>query len=116
MMGKHARTLGFLLVLLLSACASMGTHGAERFATLVIDNDNTMNVNIYAMRGDMRMRIGMVPGVSTREFPLRLDMLTSGGDLHLAIDPIGSPRTYPATPILVREGDTIELRVSAFIR
>lgn len=107
--------LGALVVVLLAACAPLG-EAPEPYATLVVENDNSMNVNIHAMRSGSRVRIGMVPGVSTREFPIRSDMLGPAGELNLVIDPIGSPRTYPAMPINVNRGETIQLRVGAIIR
>jgi hypothetical protein len=96
------------------ACATLGA--AEPLATLVVDNDNPMQVNIFAMRNGTRIRVGTVPGITTREFDLRHDMVGPAGQLRLVIDPVGSPRTYPADPIVVREGDVIELRVGAVIR
>jgi hypothetical protein len=96
------------------ACATLGA--AEPMATLVVDNDNPMQVNIHAVRDGTRIRVGTVPGVSTREFDLRRDMLSPAGELRLVIDPIGSPRSYPAEPIVVRDGDVIEIRVGAIIR
>lgn len=107
-----------LLVLALlgaPACATLG-ESPEPLATLVIENDSPMQVNIHALRDGSRIRVGTVPGISTREFNLRRDHLSPAGDLRLVIDPIGSPRTYHADPINVREGDTIELRVGAVIR
>jgi hypothetical protein len=115
MIRHAARPLGVLLIALLSACAPL-EQGAEPFATLVIENDSAMHVNIHAVRHGSRLRIGMVPGVSTRDFPIRNDMLGPAGELNLVIDPIGSTRTYPAMPIHVNRGDTIELRVGAVIR
>jgi hypothetical protein len=115
MIQRTLRPLGVLLVVLLAGCAPLGG-AAEPYATLVIDNDSAMNVNIHAVRHGSRLRIGMVPGVSTRDFPIRADMLGPGGQLDLVIDPIGSRTTYSAMPINVNRGDTIQLRVGAVIR
>jgi hypothetical protein len=98
-----------------AACATTGAP-PEPVATLVVENDSPMQVNIHAQREGTRIRVGTVPGITTREFPLRRDMLSPAGDLHLVIGPVGSPRSYPAMPINVRDGDTIELRVGAVIR
>jgi hypothetical protein len=110
-----AATIVLLILLIAPACASLGGP-AEPVGTLVIENDNPMNVNIFATRNGTRIRLGTVSGVSTREFDLRPDMLSGAGELRLLIEPIGSPRSYTALPITVRRGDVIELRVSAVIR
>jgi hypothetical protein len=110
-----AAAVALLILVFAPGCATLGGP-AEPVGTLIIENDNPMNVNIYATRNGTRIRLGTVSGVSTREFDLRQDMLSGAGELRLVIEPIGSPRSYPAMPITVRRGDVIELRVSAVIR
>jgi hypothetical protein len=104
------------LTLLLASCGPRQGLDGEPFATISIINDSAMQVNIHALRNGTRLRVGTVPGITTENFPLRRDMLSPAGELRLVIDPIGSPRAYPATPIVVIRGDVIELRVSSFIR
>lgn len=107
--------IALLAALFLGGCASAG--GAEPpYATVVVENDNTATVNIYAVRNGSRFRLGTVTGLATQEFQLRRHMLGSAGDLRLVIDPIGSQRNYPTQSIIVDEGDVIELRVSSFLR
>lgn len=104
------------------ACASGGAEEdgqagpVSDYATLVVENDNTSTVTIYAIRSGTRQRIGTVTGLRTERFEIRRSMLTGGGELNVAIDPLGSNRIYTAQPIFVNEGDVIEVTVSSFLR
>jgi hypothetical protein len=113
--GAGIALVTLLILILAPGCATLGDPPGP-VGTLVVENDNPMQVNIFAARNGMRIRVGTVTGVSTQEFDLRQDMLTGAGELRLLIEPVGSTRTYPATPITVRQGDVIELRVSSVIR
>ena len=115
---RRTRTtlLALVAALLLGGCASIAGEPEPAYATLVVENDNTSTVNVYALRSGSRFRLGTVTGLGTEEFPLRRHMLGTAGDLQLLIDPIGSRRNYPSQRIVVSEGDVIELRVSSFLR
>lgn len=111
-----------VLVLVVGACATTGSHldgdieTRSGFATLVIENDNPSTVTVYALRNGSRQRIGTVTGLSSQQFTIRRNMLGTDGELRVGVDPVGSSRLYTAQPILVTEGDTIELTVSSFLR
>ncbi len=103
------------------ACASGGEDGYDarppgQYATLVVENDNTSNVTIYALRSGTRQRLGTVTGLSTERLEIRRTMLSGGGELNVGIDLFGSNRMYTAQPIFVDEGDVIEVTVSSFLR
>jgi hypothetical protein len=94
-----------------------GQPGAdEPFATVIIDNDATRIVTVFAIRSGTRMRLGTVAGVSRKEFPLRRSMVDASGEVQLMVDPLGSPERYYSDSIVVDPGDVIQLRVSALIR
>ena len=112
--------LTVLLMLGIGGCASTGgagTDGAEgAFATVVIENDNPRIVNVTALRGGTRFRLGTVSALSTEELEIERHMIDSTGQLQLLIQPLGSGNVYRGQPILVSEGDIIELTVSSMIR
>ncbi|MEJ2502851.1 MAG: hypothetical protein P8177_05970 [Gemmatimonadota bacterium] len=112
-----ARALALALALItLGACASSPRPAEPPYATLVVENDSPLTVNVYTLRSGQRMRLGQVSGLRTEEFGLRRSVLGAGGDLRLLIDPVGSSRNYPSQSITVFEGDVVELQVSNFIR
>jgi hypothetical protein len=112
-----ALTLGVAVVA--GACGGkriMGAQLAEPFATVIIDNDATLNVTVYAVQQGSRVRLGQVTALQREEFRLEPRHLTGTGMLQLMIDPLGSPRQYYSDRITVYEGDVVELRVSGLIR
>lgn len=118
---RLAAFAALLLLPLAAACASGEEEGYDaaprgHYATLIVENDNTSNVTVYALRSGTRHRIGTVTGLSTESFPIRRTMLSGGGELNVGIDPLGSNRMYTAYPIYVSEGDVIEVTVSSFLR
>lgn len=119
---RHLAAFAALLLLPLAAACASGEEdpydAAPRghYATLVVENDNTSNVTVYALRSGTRQRVGTVTGLSTESFSIRRTMLNVGGELNVGIDPLGSNQMYTAYPIYVREGDVIEVSVSSFLR
>ena len=117
----YTRTGRLLIILatllVVGGCASMGGGGGEPYATLVIENDGTSTVTVYALRsGGTRMRIGQVTGLGRGEFGIRQYMVGGTSQLQLLIDPMGSRQSYPTQSIYIREGDVVRLVVSSFIR
>lgn len=117
-MGRMRHVVVLLAIaVLLGACASMGGGDSEPFATLVVHNDGTSIVTVYALRaGGSRMRLGQVSPLSQAELPIRHHVLGGTSELQVLIDPLGSRQTYASNPIHVSEGDVLEMRVSSLIR
>jgi hypothetical protein len=105
-----------LAVVLIAGCGPFRGPAPEPFATVVVENDTPMDVQIHASRNGTRVRVGRVPALATRELDLTAHMMGSTGELQLTISPTGSNRIYQANPIYVDRGDTIHLMVSGFVR
>ena len=102
-----------------AACSGKRVMGAEHtapFATIVVNNDATLNVTVYAVNQGSRIRLGQVTALQREEFEIEERYLSGMGTLQLMIDPLGSPRQYYSDSISVYDGDVVELRVSALIR
>lgn len=111
------RVLVLAATLVLSACASTGEADREPYAILVVENDSTLTVNIYEVRGGGRgQRLGQVAALRTTRIPLRRHMVSTSGQFRVLIDPVGSAQSYSSDTIVINEGDEVRLRVSAFIR
>lgn len=110
-----SRTRGFLLLSLVSGLlAGCGSTRArtEDAVRLIVENQRPQMVTIYAVRHSSRQRLGMVAGHASETFRLRPRMIGPGGELRLAIDPLGDSRQRFTRVVYVRAGDTVQLRLS----
>ena len=82
-----------VLVFLLSASTASAQHERERpnTAMVVVENHNWSDVVVYAVRGGMKVRLGMVAAVHTGTFYVPPTMMTDGAMVRLYVRPIGGP-------------------------
>lgn len=100
------------LLLLLAACAPQSGPVPEGPETVLrVDNRSFTQMNIYVLRGSQRIRLGSVPGVSTRSFELPRNLVFGTTALRFLADPLGSSRTPITREIPVREGDELVLTI-----
>jgi hypothetical protein len=101
-----------------AACATNHASGAamprEQMVVTVI-NSNYMDVDVYAVRGRSRSRVGSVTGLSTATFNVPAE-IAPDGNLQLLIDPVGSSSTYTTETISVNPGQHVELTVAPVLR
>lgn len=114
------RTLLLLLLLGLSACATGARRGGgaqivdEQPTTVRVENQNWLDMNIFVLRGPgggTRVRLGTVPGASTRVFTIPRSLVFGATTLRFLADPVGSQRTPISNEITVREGDELRLTI-----
>ncbi|HMH83313.1 MAG TPA: hypothetical protein VK531_10615, partial [Gemmatimonadales bacterium] len=68
-------------------------------------------MNIFIIRGGQRLRLGMVPGLSSRTLMVRPEMIGYGTELRFEVHPIGG-RSNPITETMtVHPGDVIQLTI-----
>lgn len=114
-MHTRSSTARFLLLaLVLSLLGGCGSRQArpEDAVRLIVENRRPQMVTIYAVRHSSRLRLGMVAGNASETFRLRPHMIGPGGELRLAIDPLGDSRQRFTRVIYVSAGDTVELLLS----
>ncbi len=106
-----------LLLMLLVATAACGTlmqRGpvveGER-TTVEVRNQNFLDMNVYVLRGQQRVRLGTVTGLSTRTLALPRDMVFGTATVRFEMNPIGSRERPTSHEITVREGDQIILTI-----
>lgn len=109
-----------MLVLLVTSGMGAGCAPAARSAnaadgdervTVRVENHNWADVNVFAIRGGMRVRLGTVTTASTERFRLPSSFTMASNDLVLVADPIGSRFSYTSPPIMVMPGEQILWRV-----
>jgi len=82
---------------------------------VTVNNSNYLDVDVFAVRGTSRGRVGSVTGLSTATFHVPVQY-TPDGNLQLLVDPIGSSSTYMTDKISVSPGVHVELTVTAVLR
>ena len=80
-------------------------------ALVHVDNHNWQDVDVFAVRDGMHVRLGMVTSMTSGVFRLPETFLTGSPNVQLRIDPIGSNSGYLTQSILVSPGQTVDLRI-----
>lgn len=109
-----------ILSLGLSGCAAASQaedSATPRAETAVrVENQSFSDMTIYVVRGGQRVRLGMVPGNSTRLFFLQPSLVPGVTPLRFLADPIGSSRTALSHEVVVQPGDVIEMVIPSTVR
>jgi hypothetical protein len=89
-------------------------NGAEPYpdGVVSVQNDNWLDVVVYAVNGSTKFRLGAVNGISSGTFRLT-SSLSPTGSVRLLVDPIGAPKGYMTDAITIAPGQRIELRVGS---
>ena len=105
------------LVMGAGACATNHGSGApqpERVA-ITVKNTNWMDMDVFAVRGDTRTRVGSVNGLTTATFRVPANFAPDGV-LQFLVDPIGSDTPYLTDKITVSPGQRVELTIGSVLR
>lgn len=106
------RYIALLAVLAVAACgpASRQARGPESAQTTVrVENRNFLDMNVFVLRGGQRIRLGMVPGTSTRVLTIPQSLIFGSTSLRFLADPIGSRQTPISDDIVVNPGDQVTM-------
>lgn len=118
----------------LGACATAGTPGAppvmflsdqtgsaaaqlaartsqQPSALLHVENYNWMDVVVYAVQGNSRVRLGEVTSMTSANFRLPSRFLAGSENVRLMVDPIGSTEGYITDGIVLHDGDHVAFNV-----
>jgi len=100
------------------ACAthhdSSAAQPPERVA-VTVKNSNWMDMDVFAVRGGTRARVGSVTGLTTATFRVPANFAPDG-ILQFMVDPIGSDATYVTDKIVVSPGQRVELTIGTVLR
>ena len=79
--------------------------------TLRVENQNFLDMDVFVLRDGLRIRIGMVAGLSTQTFTLRDEIVRSSSQLRFELHPIGGRANPRTETITVQPGDEIRLTI-----
>lgn len=100
-----------LIVAGVTACAPGATlsRGSENSASVEVENQAFLDVNVYVLRSGQRTRLGTVTGHSTRVFAVPGYLVGTGTMVRFLVDFIGSDRAPISEEMLIWPGDMVEL-------
>jgi hypothetical protein len=79
--------------------------------TVRVTNNHWSTMNVFAMRGSSRFRLGMVTSMSSRVFRIPTSVMGGEGRVQLMADPIGSTVTFTAPAVYVHAGDQVRFDI-----
>jgi hypothetical protein len=85
----------------------------EGAITLHVQNDNFLDVNVYAVSGGMSRRLGTVTGSSAQDFVVNPSLAVR--DFRIIATPIGGFGRASSGSLLVSAGETIEFTVGSVL-
>ena len=101
-----------------SACArtneAAGTVVPANVVGLRVQNNNVLDVDVYAVSQGVPTRLGTVTGNSTRDFVVDGSLVTQ--DFRVIATPIGARGQASTGAIIVSPGQTIEFTVGSTLR
>lgn len=99
------------MLVALVACAPAATvpRSGDLGASVEVENQAFLDVNVYAVRSGQRIRLGTVTGHSTRTLALPKHLVGSGATVRFLADFIGSDRAPISEEVVIWPGDTVEL-------
>jgi hypothetical protein len=114
---RRARAAAFALLTLgatlpATACWRKGANTSqedEHPTTLRVRNQGFLDVNVYAVRGGQRVRLGTVTGNSTQVLRIPGFLMNGITPLRFVADPIGNQRAPTSDEIVVSPGDEVQL-------
>jgi hypothetical protein len=108
-------TASLLTAAIAGACAPGATlpRGTDRSASVEVENQAFLDVNVYVVRSSQRIRLGTVTGHSTRVFAVPSNLVGTGAMVRFLADFIGSDRTPISEEMVIWPGDRVELTIPA---
>ena len=114
---RAVQVLALLLLVSAISCATPQTQEDPSRppppkTTLEVRNQKPLDFNMYVVDGTHRLRLGMVPGMSTRTFTLPHHLIHDRGSLRFQADTIGSNAVLATDEELaVHPGDAVSLTI-----
>lgn len=113
------RAVKLFAVVLAAALGSAGCVGKGRnapqqpqeTATVVVNNRAFIDIDVFALYGGTRARLGTVTANGSGRFRIPPAIVGAGRELRFMVDPIGSNRAGTSFSIYVRPGERVTLTV-----
>jgi len=114
---RAVQLLPFFLLVSAISCSTVQTQQdpsepPRPKTTVEVRNQKPVDFNMYVVDGTRRIRLGLVPGMSSRTFTIPAHMVNDRGSLRFQADTIGSNTVLASDEELaVHEGDTVSVTI-----
>lgn len=119
------RAVPLLLLVFVASCSGVQTaedpsKPPPPKTTVEVENRKTTDLNLYVLKGSSRLRLGTVPGMSTRNFVIPPHLIGEADRVRFGVevigtfgkDRIGSERRFTSEEELpVRAGEQLSLTI-----
>ena len=103
-------TVVVLALTLFAACTSTKEQiDASPGAQITVQNDNVLDMTVYALRGTERIRLGMITSGNKKVFTLKHHVVVNTPVIRFIADPVGSARSILIDELPVFPGNEIVL-------
>ncbi len=114
-MPRVLKRFALVAATLLGAAACTG-HGNDAprpqpQSSVAVDNQAWLDVDVYAISGSQRTRLGTVTAHAQHTYRLPVSIVGSGRDLQFLVDPVGSTVQGTSWNIYVTPGQQVHLTV-----
>ena len=105
--------LPLLVAALVSACAAIRKSSPPdpEPTTLSVDNRAFLDMNIYAVDGSRRQKLGFAGGNRVTKLIIPRSIIGNGRSIQFFADPVGGRRTGMSQEIYVTHGDNVTLMI-----
>ena len=93
------------------AFSSLTKKAGPKPVRVYVQNNNWLDVRVYAVRGSTRFRLGTVHSQQGQFFELPTHMTESGQHVQLQADPVGSARSKTMPDVMINPGDIVEWNI-----
>ena len=102
-----------LLIVLAGAChrPTAAPLNPRAEVAVTVENQNFLDMDVFLIRGGQRVRLGMVPGLSSHILMVRPELIGYGTEVQFELHPIGGRGNPLSETISVRPGDVIRLTI-----
>jgi hypothetical protein len=88
--------------------------GANTAVPLVVENHNTSQMDIYALRtSGERIRVGEAGSLATTTLKIPRDDLDADGSVQLIATPVGAPGTVSSGRLTIQPGQIVKWMIQA---
>lgn len=90
---------------------AVGPVNPQAEVAVSVHNQNFLDMDVFIVRSGQRIRLGMVPGLSSRLLMVRPDLIGYGQEVRFEVHPIGGRGDPLTETISVRPGDVVQLTI-----